>query len=40
MIAKEYANLKAGESLLDLYCGVGTIGMCVAKEDTKLLGVE
>ena len=33
-------ELKAGESLLDLYCGVGTIGMCVAKEDTKLLGVE
>lgn len=38
-IAKSYAQLKEGESLLDLYCGVGTIGLSVS-ENNKLVGVE
>lgn len=38
-IAKDYAALKEGETLLDLYCGVGTIGLSVADKN-KLVGVE
>ena len=28
----EYADLKGGETVLDLYCGVGTIGLFCARE--------
>lgn len=38
--AKEYANLKSDEILLDLYCGTGTIGLTMAKECKMLVGVE
>lgn len=38
--AGEYAEIKAGETVLDLYCGTGTIGICLAKEGCKLYGVE
>jgi 23S rRNA (uracil1939-C5)-methyltransferase len=38
--AAEYASLSEGETLLDLYCGTGTIGLCVAGEDNPLCGVE
>jgi len=38
-IAKDYADLKEDESLLDLYCGVGTIGLSVCGNN-KLVGVE
>lgn len=38
--AKEYANLKTDEILLDLYCGTGTIGLTMAKECKTLVGVE
>ncbi len=38
--AKEYANLKKGEMLLDLYCGTGSVGICIAGTDNKLFGVE
>ncbi|MBQ1228511.1 MAG: class I SAM-dependent RNA methyltransferase, partial [Firmicutes bacterium] len=30
--AIEYADLKGGETVLDLYCGVGTIGLFCARE--------
>ena len=36
----EYAALESGETLLDVYCGAGTIGICTAKENTRLIGVE
>ena len=39
-IAKDFAGLKQGEVLLDLYCGTGSVGICVADESTKLYGVE
>ncbi len=39
-IAAKFAALKPGEKLLDLYCGTGSVGICVANGDTKLLGVE
>lgn len=38
--AKEYANLKSDEILLDLYCGTGTIGLTMAKNCKSLVGVE
>ena len=38
--AGEYANLKEDDILLDLYCGVGTIGLTMAKKCKKLYGVE
>ena len=31
---------KEGKVILDLYCGAGTIGLCVANEADKLCGVE
>ena len=39
-IAKEYAELKGNEILLDLYCGAGTIGLSMAGSVKKLVGVE
>ncbi|MCM1544078.1 MAG: 23S rRNA (uracil(1939)-C(5))-methyltransferase RlmD [Ruminococcus sp.] len=38
--AKEYANLKKDETLLDLYCGAGTIGMTMAGGAKQVIGVE
>ncbi|MBE6775554.1 MAG: 23S rRNA (uracil(1939)-C(5))-methyltransferase RlmD [Ruminococcaceae bacterium] len=38
--AREYAALKGGETLLDLYCGTGTIGLTMAKDCKALIGVE
>ena len=38
--AKEYAALQPGETLVDLYCGAGTVGICLAEEQTRLIGVE
>lgn len=39
-IAKNYADLKGGEVLLDLYCGTGTIGLTMADKCKSLVGVE
>lgn len=38
--AKEYANLKSDEILLDLYCGTGTIGLTMADSCKQLIGAE
>ena len=38
--AEEYADLKGGETVLDLYCGVGAVGLCAARNAKKLIGVE
>lgn len=38
--AAEYLDLKGGEVLLDLYCGTGTVGICVSPEEVKLIGCE
>ena len=37
---REYAALKKDETLLDLYCGAGTIGLTLAGGCKKLIGVE
>jgi len=39
-IAKKFAALKPEDTLLDLYCGTGTVGICIAEKDTRLVGVE
>ncbi|HAN22148.1 MAG: 23S rRNA (uracil-5-)-methyltransferase RumA [Clostridiales bacterium GWF2_36_10] len=38
--AAGYASLGEGDVVLDLYCGTGTIGLCIAGESNQLCGVE
>ncbi len=38
--AAEYAALTGNETVLDLYCGAGTIGLSMAKKAKKIIGVE
>lgn len=38
--AREYAAVQPHETLLDLYCGAGVIGLSMAKECAALVGVE
>ena len=37
---KEYAELTGEETILDLYCGVGTIGLYCAEGAARIIGVE
>lgn len=39
-IAKDFADLNGDETLLDLYCGVGTIGLTMADCVKNLVGIE
>lgn len=39
-LVKEYADIQAGDRVLDLYCGIGTIGLCTADNAKELIGVE
>lgn len=38
--ALEYANLSGKETVFDLYCGIGTISIFLAKKAQKVYGVE
>lgn len=38
--AVEYANLSGNETIFDLYCGIGTIGIFASKKCKKLYGIE
>ena len=38
--AAEYASLSGSETVLDLYCGAGTIGLSMADKAKKVIGVE
>ncbi len=38
--AAEYAGLTGGETVMDLYCGAGTIGLSMAKDAKEIIGVE
>lgn len=37
---REYACLKGGETVFDLYCGIGTIGLSMAAEAGMIIGIE
>ena len=39
-IAKEKAALTGKETVLDLYCGIGTIGLSMAEDAGKVIGIE
>ena len=39
-VARDYARLTGDETLIDLYCGTGTIGLSMAKDCKSLVGVE
>lgn len=39
-LALEYANLSGNETVWDLYCGIGTISLFLAKKAGKVYGVE
>ena len=39
-IAASKAALTEGDTLLDLYCGIGTIGLSIADRNTRVVGVE
>lgn len=38
--AIEYADLTGNETIFDLYCGIGTIGICACAKAKKLIGME
>ncbi len=38
--AREKAALTGGETVLDLYCGIGTIGLSMAKNADRVIGIE
>jgi 23S rRNA (uracil1939-C5)-methyltransferase len=39
-LAREYAGLTGGETVYDLYCGIGTIGISLAADALTVWGVE
>ena len=39
-VAAQYAQLAPDDTLLDLYCGMGTIGLSMADQCRELIGVE
>ncbi len=38
--ALEYADIDENTSVMDIYCGIGTISLCVAKNAKSVVGVE
>jgi 23S rRNA (uracil1939-C5)-methyltransferase len=39
-IVRDYAELSGKETVMDLYCGAGTIGLSLAKNAAQIIGVE
>lgn len=39
-VARNYAELTGNETVYDLYCGTGSIGLFVSKQAKKIIGVE
>ncbi|MBP0985949.1 MAG: 23S rRNA (uracil(1939)-C(5))-methyltransferase RlmD [Oscillospiraceae bacterium] len=37
---KEYSSIGDGQTVIDLYCGTGTIGLSCSRPDTRLYGIE
>lgn len=38
--AARLADIQAGDTVFDMYCGAGTVGLCLCPEDAYLCGVE
>ena len=38
--ARDFANLRGNETIIDAYCGTGTIGLFMARKVRKVIGVE
>ncbi|WP_411842341.1 23S rRNA (uracil(1939)-C(5))-methyltransferase RlmD [Salinicoccus sp. HZC-1] len=38
--ALEAADLKGNETIIDTYCGIGTIGLCASDQAEKIIGIE
>ena len=38
--ALEFAALSGGETVVDAYCGAGTIGLCMARKAGRVVGIE
>lgn len=38
--ALEFAGLRGDETVIDAYCGIGTISLCLAKRAKRVIGVE
>ena len=38
--AAEYAGLDGSQTVLDLYCGIGSIGLSMAKKAKRIIGIE
>jgi 23S rRNA (uracil1939-C5)-methyltransferase len=39
-LAIDYAGLTGGETVWDLYCGIGTIGLCMASRSLTVWGID
>jgi 23S rRNA (uracil1939-C5)-methyltransferase len=39
-VVRDYAGLTGRETVLDLYCGAGAIGLCLADAAGRVIGVE
>jgi 23S rRNA (uracil-5-)-methyltransferase RumA len=39
-VAREFAELKGDETIYDLYCGTGSIGIFLSKKAKKIIGVD
>jgi len=39
-LARDYAGLTGGETVYDLYCGIGTIGLSMAEKAMTVWGIE
>ena len=39
-VALDFAGLRGDETVLDLYCGIGTITLCLAKRAGRVIGAE
>ena len=39
-LALEFAGLSGGETVLDLYCGIGTISLALARQAGRVIGAE
>ena len=39
-VAKDFADLQSGETIYDLYCGVGTLSLYMSSDADRVIGIE